>query len=212
LTEQLFWIVLCALGVIVSLTGERRSNVTIGALGKLTAATSYIALALSLGALATGYGRALLAGMAFCWMGDLLLVSNRSRKLFLLGLASFLLGHIAYIGAFAVRGVSFATVLGAGVAMAIFGWAVLRWLNPNLDDRMRRPVWLYVMAISLMMAMAAGTHAAHGNWLIPLGAFLFLLSDLGVARDRFVAPGFINRAWGLPVYFGAQLILAASVV
>ena len=148
MTEQLFWIVLCALGVSVSLAGERRSNATIGALGKLTAASSYFALALSLGALATGYGRVLLTGMAFCWMGDLLLVSNRSRKLFLLGLASFLLGHIAYIGAFAVRGVSFATVLGAGVAMAIFAWTVLRWLNPNLDERMRRPVWLYVMAIS----------------------------------------------------------------
>ncbi len=76
---------------------------------------------------------------------------------------------------------------------------------------MRRPVWFYVIAISTMMAMAAGAFVIDGNWLIPLGALLFLLSDLAVARDRFIAPGFINRAWGLPVYFCAQMVLAASV-
>jgi len=31
-----------------------------------------------------------------------------------------------------------------------------------------------------------------------------------VARDRFVAQGFINRAWGLPMYYGGQLLLAYS--
>ena len=44
-----------------------------------------------------------------------------------------------------------------------------------------------------------------------LGAVLFLLSDLSVARDRFVAPGFVNRLWGLPFYYGGQVLLAASV-
>ena len=76
---------------------------------------------------------------------------------------------------------------------------------------MRRPVWLYVVAISTMMAMAAGACAVDGNWLIPLGALLFLLSDLAVARDRFITPGFINRAWGLPMYFCGQVLLAGSV-
>jgi len=205
------WIAICALGVILSLAGERYSNMPAGATGKLIAATAYIAAAWSMGATGTEYGRVLLIGMAFCWMGDLLLVSNSSRSLFLLGLASFLLGHVAYIGAFAVRTVSYPVVLGAGLAMAIFAWIVLRWLKPHLDDRMRRPVWFYVIAISTMMAMAAGAFVIDGNWLIPLGALLFLLSDLTVARDRFIAPGFINRAWGLPVYFCAQMVLAASV-
>ena len=157
------------------------------------------------------YGRFLLLGMVFCWWGDLLLVSVNSRLLFLLGLASFLLGHIVYTAAFAVRSVSFPTVFIVGLLMALFAWFVMRWLQPHLDDRMKRPVWLYVIAISTMMAMATGTYPAVGNWLIPLGALLFLLSDLSVARDRFVAPGFFNRAWGLPTYFCAQMVLAASV-
>jgi hypothetical protein len=29
-----------------------------------------------------------------------------------------------------------------------------------------------------------------------------------VARDRFVSAGWINKAWGWPLYFGAQLVLA----
>ncbi|MGD8580050.1 MAG: lysoplasmalogenase [Lysobacterales bacterium] len=205
------WVVVCAIGLIIALAGERHSRKILCATGKLIAASAYIAAAWSAGAADTHYGQILLLGMAFCWMGDLFLVPTRSRALFLLGLASFLLGHLAYIGAFAARGVSWPVALGSGLAMVVFAWSVLRWLRPHLDSRMRRPVWLYVAAISTMMAMAAGAGAIDGNWLIPLGALLFLLSDLSVARDRFIAPGFINRAWGLPMYFCGQIVLATSV-
>jgi len=39
----------------------------------------------------------------------------------------------------------------------------------------------------------------------------FAASDISVARDRFVAPAFINRAWGLPLYYVAQISFALSV-
>lgn len=209
--ENAVWIAVCTLGVGTSLAGEYRSNVFLIASGKLVAATAYLALAWSLGAVGSEYGRILLVGMGFCWIGDMALVSTKSQKLFLLGLVSFLLGHIAYIAAFANRGGHLFAVLGAGIVMVVFAWSVLRWLKPGLDDRMRRPVMFYVLAISVMMVMAVGTYPIDRNWAIPLGALLFLLSDLAVARDRFIAPGFINRAWGLPVYFCAQVILATSV-
>jgi len=205
------WIVICAAGVVFALAGERYSNRLFCFTGKLIAASAYLALAWSAGAAGTPFGQVLLLGMAFCWTGDLLLVSKQSRRLFLLGLTSFLLGHLAYSIAFAARGVSWPVALGAGLGMAVFSFMVLRWLQPHLDSGMRRPVWLYVIAIAMMMALAAGTGATDGNWLIPLGALLFLLSDLAIARDRFIARGFINRAWGLPLYFCGQMILACSV-
>jgi uncharacterized membrane protein YhhN len=204
------WIAICAVGVIIALAGERYSKRIAGATGKLTAASAYIAAAWSSGAANTQYGQILLFGMAFCWAGDLLLVANNNQRLFLLGLASFLLGHLAYIGAFTVQGVSYPASLAAGLIMAAFAWRVLKWLRPHLEQAMRLPVRLYVIAISLMMTMAVGAYAAGGNQLIPLGALLFLLSDLAVARDRFIAPGFVNRAWGLPVYFCGQMALAFS--
>ena len=205
------WAASCTLGLAVALAGEYRSNTVLSGAGKLLAASSYIGAALALGALDSGYGRVLLLAMAFCWAGDLLLVSRNSRSLFLAGLVSFLLGHLAYIGAFAVRGISVPALVAATVLMALFGWRVLRWLNPSLDSRMRRPVWLYVAAICAMMAMAVATFWARGGVVVLLGGILFVASDLSVARNRFVGPGFVNRAWGLPLYFTAQLLFAASI-
>ena len=212
MNDSLAFLAVCYLGVVATLYGEFHSRSWIIATGKLVAATTYLALAWWIGAAESTYGRILLLGMAFCWLGDMLLVSFRSKRLFLLGLLSFLLGHVAYTGAFASRGGSFSMMLAAGLVMTVFAWFVLRWLKPGLDARMRWPVRFYVLAICVMMTMAAATYLTDKNWVIPLGALLFLLSDLTVARDRFITQGFINRALGLPIYFGAQLTLAMSVV
>jgi len=44
-----------------------------------------------------------------------------------------------------------------------------------------------------------------------VGATLFWVSDVGVARDRFVARSPLNRYLYLPLYYGAQLLLGTSV-
>ena len=41
-------------------------------------------------------------------------------------------------------------------------------------------------------------------------ALAFYASDLAVARDQFVKREFRNRAWGMPLYFYAQMILASQ--
>lgn len=204
--------ILCFLGLALTLAGEHRGGTAVTALGKLVASSAYLGVALALGARHTGYGQAMLAGMVCCWAGDLLLVSRRSRALFLLGLLAFLMGHLAYSTAFLMRGQSLAGWLPGLLAMLIFSCFVLRWLKPHLDRRMRVPVYLYVAAISTMMVLAAGTHAHRQDLALLAGAMLFVISDLGVARNRFVSPGFLNRAVGLPVYFLAQLLLAGTVM
>ena len=62
-----------------------------------------------------------------------------------------------------------------------------------------------------MVALAAGTFGAHGGPLVLVGAIGFYLSDLSVAQGRFVKQSFANRAWGLPLYFFSQLVLAGTV-
>lgn len=206
------WAAICLLGTLISLAAEYRRNSAVALAAKLMAATAYIAAAVSLGAWETEYGRVLLAGMACCWLGDLLLVSRLDRRLFLAGLSSFLLGHLFYTAAFTVRGFSLPVLLLAAMALLVFAWSVGRWLKPFLDEQMRVPVWLYLLAISTMMAMAMASYAAKDGIALLLGGLLFVISDLAVARNRFVSPGFVNRAWGLPLYFTAQLLLAASVI
>ena len=207
-----FWVAVCYGGLLTALVGEYRNSTKISIAGKLFAASAYIAAALSLGAMNTVYGRVMLGGMGLCWLGDLFLVSRQSRTLFLAGLVSFLTGHVAYTVAFVLRGVDVAVVAITTALMVVFAWRAVAWLYPHTDRGMRVPVWLYLATISVMMVMAAGTHAYDRNLFILSGAILFVLSDLAVARNRFVGRAFINRAIGLPLYFTAQLLLAASVL
>ncbi|OQY43225.1 MAG: hypothetical protein B6240_12915 [Desulfobacteraceae bacterium 4572_87] len=53
--------------------------------------------------------------------------------------------------------------------------------------------------------------AFTGRMLAFCGALSFYISDLFVARDRFVKKKPINRILGLPLYFGGQFLLAFSI-
>ena len=116
--------------------------------------------------------------------------------------------------AFVVRDVSW---VWAGVALAplaIIGLRVLRWLRPRVPGRLWIPVIAYVAVITSMVALALGTLAARPDRqgiVLAGAATAFWLSDVAVARDRFVAPGWQNRLWGLPLYYGAQLLFAATL-
>ena len=76
---------------------------------------------------------------------------------------------------------------------------------------MKVPVLAYVVVITMMVICAAGTVNAPGGAVRVLGAVAFYLSDLGVARERFVTPGLANRLFGLPLYYGGQVLLALSI-
>lgn len=175
---------------------------------KMIAATAYLAFAWQLGAARTDYGQWILAGLAACWIGDLLLIPEGSPRVFATGLLAFLAAHLVYAAAFFELGP--AALVGAPVAalMLAFSTAVLRWLTAaGLTGAMRDAVILYLAAISAMVALAIATRTV----LPAAGAVAFAASDLFVARHRFVAPSPWNRRLGLPLYFSAQLLIAASV-
>lgn len=175
---------------------------------KPAAALTFVVAGIAMGALETAWGTVLFVGLVLAAIGDVLLIPKRT---FLAGLVSFLLGHVAYAIAFYVRGVDVGWSALAAIVLAILSVPVLRWLWPKVDRKMRVPVAAYIAVITTMVALAFGTFGARGGMLIVIGAVGFYFSDLAVARDKFVAPGFVNRLWGLPLYFGAQLVLAASV-
>ena len=200
---------LTALALAVLLVADARGARTLRWIAKPLASAGFVGAALAAGALESAYGTAVAAALALCWLGDVLLIP-RAEAAFRAGLASFLLGHVALVAAFALRGVHVAAMAAALVGVAAVAFAVLRWLRPHVSAALRAPVLAYVGTISAMVVFAAGA-ARAGGALIPLGALLFFVSDLAVARDRFVAPGFANKAWGLPLYYAATLVLAATV-
>lgn len=181
-------------------------------IAKAAAATAYVWSAVSWGALDSLYGRWLLVGLVCCWWGDLLLVPRHNRAAFRAGIVAFLLGHVAYVVAFMQHKIDgLGLVAGAGVAL-VLAMFVARWLGPKLPFGYRNLVWTYVVIISGMLIAAFGAARGSGPSSIAIGAVLFAVSDLTVARDRFVSHAFANRLAGLPLYFAAQLVLAYTVV
>lgn len=203
-------IALTAAALTVVLVAEAGGHRRVEWLAKPLASTGFLLAAWSNGALATPYGRGILAGLALSFLGDVLLIP-KTRGTFLAGLGAFLLGHVGFAVAFLLRGASFTIGIAGAALLAIPASVVGRWLWPHVSREMRGPVLAYIVVISAMVALALGTLAQVGGVMILVGAVMFYLSDLSVARDRFVARGFANRLWGLPLYYAAQHVLASTV-
>ena len=198
---------LCLACVAALVAAERWQRGALIAVTKTTASGLFIAVALSLGAADSALGRWVLAALVLGAAGDVCLLSRRDAA-FMAGLGFFLLSHLAYARGFGAGPLHAGALAGAALAMAVVGALTLRWLWPHLQGVFRPAVLAYVLAIALMVVLAIGWGAARGDWRPVLGALLFAASDISVARQAFVARGFVNVAWGLPAYYVAQLLMA----
>ena len=161
-----------------------------------------------------GYYGWMLLGLVFCLGGDVFLALPQ-KQMFLLGLVSFLVGHIFYVFAFVnVAGPNGFAVIGTLLTIGV-SLLVYTWLKPHLGS-MHTPVIFYIVVISCMLGSAwavfgeAGL-AGKGRVLVLTGALSFYVSDLFVARNRFLKDAFVNRLVGLPLYYAGQFMLALSV-
>lgn len=204
-------IILCLLTCALVLFSEKNNSRKGKWLSKPLASATFIALALHLGALETVYGNWLLLGLCLSWLGDLLLIPKERKELFLAGIGSFLLAHVAYSIAFLSLGFDAPVFFLASLLALVLAVLLYRWLARGLSGLFVIFVPLYLVVIMVMVVFSLSTTVVTGDFMLLLGAVLFAISDVSVARDRFIAPGFINRLWGLPLYYIAQIILALSV-
>lgn len=200
----------CAAAVAALLVAERRQSQAGKWLTKPVASAAFIAVAVFSGATHASYGLLILLGLALCLLGDVLLIPERRPSVFRLGLFAFLAGHVAFVCAFLTQPRSNGWLGLAAVLLALALWRVWLWLSPSVARDMRVPVQAYFLVIGVMTALACSVTGAGGPASIAAGAIAFAASDVAVARDRFVHHEFSNRAWGLPLYYLAQVLLAAS--
>ena len=160
------------------------------------------------------YYHAILLGLVFGLVGDVCLALPGNRA-FRVGLFAFLGGHVLYVWAFAglARPEDWASPVQL-ILLAVSGGAFW-WLRSHVG-RMMVPVVVYLVVITLMLAGAWAVFRvpgleATGRWFILIGALFFYLSDLFVARQRFVTEQYLNRLIGLPLYYIGQFLLAFSV-
>jgi uncharacterized membrane protein YhhN len=178
---------------------------------KIAASTAFVALAILNGATDSTYGRFVLIALIFSWVGDALLLSLDSNYL-LAGMAAFFLAHAAFAVALATQSLDsgwlaiFMAILGASAL------AVIRWLWKYLSNIQKIAVPLYLTAITVMTSLAISASAASGSALLAIAAIFFTASDISVARNRFVARSIVNKMWGLPLYYAAQVLFAMSVL
>ena len=213
---SIVWVIagICAAFVGTLLLADYFGRERICWLAKPAASAAFVALAVANGAFASLYGQFVLTGLILCMLGDILLIPKNARS-FLAGMAAFGLGHLAYGFAFAAiwAGFSGLSVITGLAAFAAIGF-ILNRLWRHLGS-FRTPVAAYCLIIAAMTAMSFSTGAPDGAdgpyRLAVIGAVGFAISDISVAWDQFVKSDFRNRLWGLPLYYGAQLVLAASV-
>ena len=197
-----------ALALAVLLISSHYGGGTLPMVMKMTASTAFIALAVAAGGLATPYGRIILIALFFSWWGDFFLMWGST---FIYGLIAFFLGHVFYTIAFIHHGIKLPWAAGACIAMLAFAIPVFLWLNPHLTDDLRIPVYAYITVITAMVILSFGAVGKGAVLSMALAALLFYVSDIFVARAKFVNPGEINRIIGLPLYYGAQVLFAWTI-
>lgn len=200
----------CAIFVVALVVAETRGSLRGKWATKPAASAAFLALALlRLDSFELAH-LAILAALSFSAAGDLLLIPEDSLRTFRAGIVVFLFAHLAFIAAFLAHGVDPLATAGATAVLAIVGVLVGRAIVKRAGPGLERTVAAYLVVISAMVAMAAGA-ASRGSPLWLLAAVAFYLSDLTVARHRFLQREAVNRQVGLPLYYAAQLLFAWSL-
>ena len=160
-------------------------------------------------------------GLLFSLAGDVLLLSSGDRT-FLLGLIAFLFAHISYIVGFsdALTNVESWPVTWMAL-ITISAIYLLRRIVAALRARgevkLIYPVIIYGAVISFMLFGAIST-VYDVTWetgaalLASIGAFLFWISDLILAWNKFVSPIQNGRTFSIVTYYLGQIGLIAGVI
>ena len=160
--------------------------------------------------------RALVVALVFSTLGDVFLMlpgrqpGTSGPNLFVAGLASFLVGHVAFVAGFILEGTDAdglaIGLLPVAIIIGTVGRRVVGAVRSGDEPELTIPVEAYVTVISAMVLCAFGT----GDLRAMAGACLFAGSDSLIAWERFVR----QRPWGplviIVTYHLAQALLVVS--
>lgn len=224
LTQFYGAVALCGCAVLALLLSEYRDVQAGRWVAKPVASLAFVAAALfarttvhclshgsyTICSVGSGFSSLIILALLLSFIGDVLLIP-KSVAVFRAGIGAFALAHVVFIVAFLNRGINLQAALIAFVPLALIGFLIARSLIPRVEAGLKAPVIGYSVILTVMLSAAIGTYAKQHSTLLLSAAILFYLSDLTVAQDKFVREAFINRLFGLPMYYAAQLLFAATV-
>ena len=160
----------------------------------------------------------MLAGLTFCWAGDVLLeVPKEYADLFVPGLGCFLLGHVMYLLVFFLTpGENFLFRKGFLflVPVLLYGALLVWWLYDGLGE-MRIPVIAYAVVILTMLAGAINRKQKVNSisyLLVLTGAILFVLSDSAIAINKFGHNFTGSSIVVMTTYLAAQYLIVTGYI
>lgn len=161
-------------------------------------------IALALYAPTSRYKWVLVTGLVFCMTGDYTL------QWFIIGLTSFLIGHLFYIGAFRSISTAHAPKLAARLLL-LYGLAMMLWFSWTLLARGDIILTLAVCAyIAVIVTMGQQAFRAKEPFIIT-GALLFIVSDSILAVNRFITVLPFAHELIMLTYYSAQFFLMLSI-
>ncbi len=160
-------------------------------------------------------------GLLFSLAGDALLMTALNR-LFLPGLIAFLFAHFSYITGFwreIITSSIWSLILLIPIAIGV-SWLLRQIVAAMQKKRLNKliiPVVVYGIVISIMLFAALSTiydprWKANAALFVSLGAFLFWISDLILAWNKFVSPINNGRLFNIMIYHLGQIGLIAGVI
>ena len=142
-------------------------------------------------------------GLVFCAIGDYTL------QWFIIGLTSFLIGHIFYIAAFS-NGTN-RVPLAAKILLLVYGTMMALWMCSTLlgngETILATAVFAYIIVILTMGWMSFRT----GSMLSVIGALLFITSDSILSINKFITDVPFSHELIMSTYYAAQIFIACSI-
>lgn len=148
-------------------------------------------------------GHLIMGALLFSAIGDIILALN-GTEYFVYGLSSFALAHCLYIWTFAGSPVIIGKRSIFVLLFIIYGITMAYILIPELG-RMLIPVLVYlIIIISMGVSAAIGS---NNNYLVVIGAFIFMVSDSIIALNMFHSKIPFSSFFIMVTYFPAQFLI-----
>lgn len=146
-----------------------------------------------------------LIGLIFCAIGDYTL------QWFIVGLISFLIGHLFYIRAFSTTKEQEVPLI-AKILLIIYGLVMALVIAGALIQSENMVLAIAVLCYIFVILTMGWTSFRTGSKFAMIGAFLFIISDSVLAVNKFVVPVDFSHQLIMTTYYGAQIFLALSIV
>lgn len=150
------------------------------------------------------YQLLIVIGLVFCMVGDYTL------QWFLIGLTSFLIGHIFYVLAFSSTNER-QVPAWAKIVLLVYGASMAVWIAGTVFSSGEVVLGIAVIAYIAVILTMGWTAIRTGSTFATIGALLFISSDSYLAINKFVMPLPFSHELIMLTYYSAQILIALSI-